>query len=234
MEYKCIKCNQLFACKKTLTRHLNKKNSCDKLTENSIKCEFCNIIIRDKKNRNQHLKSCKIFNKTPHPPKEVINVNVYGKEKVDYITDEEWKKIINSGFRSVERLIELFHFNKDHPENMNIHLLSLKNQSFLFYKKEEDMWHAAITDEFLLDTLFYDKMNLILERIEEKPVSERLNKILTKLNDNLDRGYDSEMTKALKDKIKVFLITYNNQIKENHERDEKEYKKIRKAKLAKN
>jgi hypothetical protein len=157
-------------------------------------------------------------------------VNVYGKENVDYITDEEWKKIINSGFRSVERLIELFHFNKEHPENMNIHLLSLKNQSFLFYKKEADMWHAAITDEFLLDTLFNDKMNLIIDRIEEKPVSDRLQKILTKLNDNIDRGYDSEMTKALKDKIKVFLITYNNQIKENHERDEKVFKKMRQAK----
>ena len=92
------------------------------------------------------------------------------------------------------------------------------------------MWHAAITDEFLLDTLFNDKMNMIIDRIEEKPVSERLQKILTKLNDNIDRGYDSEMTKALKDKIKVFLITYNSQIKENHERDEKEFKKMRQAK----
>jgi len=233
MEYKCLKCNYVFKKKSHLDSHLKRKYPCDKIDTNSIKCEYCEKIIHDGTNLNRHLKTCKIYQKAPHPPKDVVDVNVYGKEKVDYITDEEWKKIINSGFRSVERLIELFHFNKDHPENMNIHLLSLKNQSFLFYKKEADMWHAAITDEFLLDTLFYDKMNLILERIEEKPVSERLNKILTKLNDNLDRGYDSEMTKALKDKIKVFLITYNNQIKENHERDEKEYKKMRKAKLAK-
>lgn len=232
MEHRCDKCKQLFACKKTLTRHLNKKFSCDEFTENSIKCEFCNIIIRDKKNKNQHLKVCKPYQAkfTQQERKPELKVNVYGKENVDYITDEEWKKIINSGFRSVERLIELYHFNKEHPENMNIHLLSLKNQSFLFYKKEADMWHAAITDEFLLDTLFNDKMNMILDRIEEKPVSDRLQKILTKLNDNIDRGYDSEMTKALKDKIKVFLITYNSQIKENHERDEKEFKKMRQAK----
>jgi hypothetical protein len=230
MEFKCEKCKQIFVTRKGLNIHLNKQIPCDTTNIETVKCQHCNKVIFCPRNLNRHLKTCKVYNKQPPPPSDVVHINCFGKENMDYLKPEEWRRIVNSGFRSLERLIEEFHFNKDHPENMNIHLLSLKNQAFIFYKKDEDLWHAALTDEFILEKLFYEKMNMILDKVEEKPVSERVQGYLDKLNDNIDRGYDSEMTKAVRDKIKVFLITWNNKIKENREKEEKEMKKQEKMK----
>lgn len=57
--FTCNKCNQVFARQFNLDCHLKKKFPCDANTDDCIKCEFCNILIRNKRNIHRHLRTCK-------------------------------------------------------------------------------------------------------------------------------------------------------------------------------
>jgi hypothetical protein len=227
MEYKCDKCFKLFTKKSNLDNHLKRKRPCDISTTNdSIKCEYCNLLINHSRNINRHLKSCKEYKKISFPPKvkEEVKINIYGEEKVEYITQEVWREILLSGFRSLEKLIKLYHFNLEHPENMNLHLINMNHRDYIFFKENKDNWNVSIMDKFLIEKLFADKMDMILNKLDEIKVSERLRRYIEKLSDNLDNGEDSESYKNLKQEILGCLINVTNTVKENRKNEEKRKK----------
>ena len=46
-----------------------------------------------------------------------LNLNVFGKENMDMVTDEIKKEMIKGPFKMMPKLLEMIYFNKDHPEN---------------------------------------------------------------------------------------------------------------------
>ncbi len=62
--FKCDKCNERFSSKQILTRHLNKKNSCDPV---KLSCKICNTEYSTKKNLTEHLLT----------QKHIINTQTY-------------------------------------------------------------------------------------------------------------------------------------------------------------
>lgn len=229
MEYKCDKCLKIFNKKSHLDGHLKRKNPCiiTSTTNDGINCPHCNIHLTLKRNLNSHLKSCKEYKKIgtfPPKVKEEVKINIYGEEKVEYITQEVWREILLSGFRSLEKLIKLYHFNLEHPENMNLHLINMNHRDYIFFKENKDNWNVSIMDKFLIEKLFADKMDMILNKLDEIKVSERLRRYIEKLSDNLDNGEDSESYKNLKQEILGCLINVTNTVKENRKNEEKKKK----------
>ena len=55
-----------------------------------------------------------------------ININNYGKENLDYITDDYLSKLLKIPYGSVPKLIKHIHFNPAHPENHNIKITNKK------------------------------------------------------------------------------------------------------------
>lgn len=55
-----------------------------------------------------------------------ININAFGKENLDYITDNMIIRCIDRVYNSIPCLIEKIHFDPNHPENHNIRITNKK------------------------------------------------------------------------------------------------------------
>ena len=154
---------------KKMSTQKNEKN------DNTIKCSYCQIILKNRTTFNRHLKICKLvpltkadinelekkiakkidvtlpqptanniqnisntINNTNNNTQNIIyvdnrnncdksvSINPFGKEHVDFISQDLMKKIILRPETGIIKLIEHVHFNKEQPENHNIHLVNKK------------------------------------------------------------------------------------------------------------
>jgi hypothetical protein len=55
-----------------------------------------------------------------------ININAFGKENLDYVTDNMIIRCIDRVYNSIPCLIEKIHFDPNHPENHNIRITNKK------------------------------------------------------------------------------------------------------------
>ena len=55
-----------------------------------------------------------------------ININAFGNENLDYLTDQIIVKCVGRIYNSIPMLIEKIHFNPKHPENHNIKITNRK------------------------------------------------------------------------------------------------------------
>jgi uncharacterized C2H2 Zn-finger protein len=82
--YQCIQCEKIFKLKTDYTRHLNRKNPCEKKVPNPYnKCEYCKQKYSRPDNLKRHYKTC---------PVKKINGNIKNKlinNKSNKIDDEE-------------------------------------------------------------------------------------------------------------------------------------------------
>lgn len=238
VEYICQKCNKKFNRKSTYDEHLLRKNPCDILYPESIKCSFCNIIIKNKRSLNQHLKSCKPYkisingdgnlinsnNNTINSNNNItnnFNINIYGKENLDYLTEEVWRDIFKSGYSSLIKLVELTNFNEDHPENMNLHFINLNNKHSIFYKAKDNLWICVPFEEFMTDKYFMEKKDILEDKAEEMGIKS---KRLKEVADRIDKGSDSYWVKLMLEKVQHLLYTWTDKVKENKANEEKRKK----------
>ena len=164
---KCLYCKQIFSRCYHANKHMTTCKS--KQYENN---ELKQIIIDLKKELTDKL--TKIENK----PTTIINNNCnnknsiniqqniilpYGKEELDHLTDNDYKRIFNKGCYAVPELIKAVYCNKDKPQNMNIFVKNLTNEYLLVYNgqewdvKKEDIIHNMIeTKKYLLECKYED------------------------------------------------------------------------------
>ena len=140
----CKTCNKMY---KTRRHLLNHEKICAKV--DNLTCPRCMISFTHRNNRNRHIKADKcearsiIHARTPNIQNisgnatiqnaetiqnnnimninnNTIQINNFGTERIDHISDEEIKRILQSGINTIPLYIEKKHFDKNFPENKNI------------------------------------------------------------------------------------------------------------------
>jgi DNA-directed RNA polymerase subunit RPC12/RpoP len=227
VEYKCEKCGKVFTHKGNYDGHINRKKSCeDQIVKNGcLKCEKCGKELSSRGALYNHLKSdaCNtVIEQQNIEQQNVQNIenkmNVegdfkvdgdvkvvkFGEENLSYISDDTFKKIIGRGFKSLEEFMNHVHFNKDHPENHNIYVASLKDGHVVTYNGKR--WDVGLADQ-MLDDLIQQKSDILEEKYEE--MADKLSPMESKkFNNFINRKDDAKVNLKLKRELRVQL--YNN------------------------
>ena len=229
--YTCSKCNKTFTRKTEYTRHINRKTPCDKqlVVDGQIKCLNCNKVFKHPSALYYHNKKnvCKKIyvnenniinnNQTIHNTNvnntkiDNININVegfkmvkFGEEDLSSIKDDIYKKILNSGFKSVPNLIQHVHFNPQNPNNQNIYISNMQNTFILVYDGEK--WDVKDRDD-VIEELMYSKTDHLLEKFDDL-IGELPSKAINKFQRFIDKKDDNKIIEKIKKDIKMIL--YNN------------------------
>jgi predicted SnoaL-like aldol condensation-catalyzing enzyme len=133
-----------------------------------------------------------------------VKVVKFGDENLSYISDDTFKKIIGRGFKSLEEFMNHVHFNKDHPENHNIYVASMKDGHVVTYNGEK--WDVGLADQVLED-LIQQKSDILEEKYDE--IVDKLSPMESKkFNNFMNRKDDEKVNLKLKRELRVQL--YNN------------------------
>jgi hypothetical protein len=108
---------------------------------NNINNNTQNIIINNNIINNYNYHNQNLIEESDDEKYTEIDINDFGSEKIDYITDNELTTLALN--LNIRELIEKIYFNEDHPENQNIrkgnknYFLILKNKKWKLETKEE-------------------------------------------------------------------------------------------------
>jgi hypothetical protein len=151
----CEKCNRLFARAYTLKRHLSQCKGYDSLT-----CPDCHMVFTSRHTRHYHKKVCKgspeestASSSTTNNYNQCtinnnsnnnninnniqVNIQCFNHENLDYISHEFAKQCLDSGVFGVNPMLDKIYFDKEHPENCNVKLRSLKNSLVEVFKDHQ-------------------------------------------------------------------------------------------------
>jgi len=133
-----------------------------------------------------------------------INLVAHGKEDLSFLTEERLKTLFYKGFKSIENLTEMVHFDKNRPENHNIYISNIKDTYVMKY--DGDDWKLMNRENCLQD-MYEDKSDYLVEKFEE--LQPKLNEQTIKRFSNfLNKRDDDKIIEQTKKEIK--LILYNN------------------------
>ena len=119
-----------------------------------------------------------------------ININAFGNENLDYITDKVIVKCIGRVYNSIPVLIEKIHFDPKHPENHNIKITNRK-LPYASVMTENNKWKTIDNND-------------------------AIDKMVVQGYDLLDIKYDDNkkhIQPYIQDRFKEFQSKYNNQDK---------------------
>jgi hypothetical protein len=191
---KCIKCNKEFKSYSGLKYHMEQCNEDPKLVNN----------IQIEKNMEQHNNNVNVEVEGDFNVDGDVKVVKFGEENLSYISDDTFKKIIGRGFKSLEEFMNHVHFNKDHPENHNIYVASLKDGHVVTYNGKR--WDVGLADQ-MLDDLIQQKSDILEEKYDE--IADKLSPMESKkFNNFINRKDDAKVNLKLKRELRVQL--YNN------------------------
>lgn len=132
-----------------------------------------------------------------------VNVVAYGKEDDSFITDDQFKKILRTGFQSIINYMKALHFDKEHPEYHNVYISNYKDKTILEYNGH--IWVNFRADE--LDTIYYGEGDKVLSRYEDME-SKLDSETIRKFKKFVDVRDDDEVMATLKRDLQDIL--YNN------------------------
>jgi len=138
-----------------------------------------------------------------------ININSFGKESLDHITEADYKKYLNGFFKGFLNLIEKIHFDENAPENHNVCLTNMRSK--YAYVCENNNW-VLKDKEDIINKLINKKYDLLNDKFEEFEENNKLsNKILDNFKEFQENYNDAEAQKNTKENVKLML--YNNREK---------------------
>ena len=162
--YNCRKCNKEFNNVKTRWAH-EKKCKELKVIENN-KIELLENKIKELETKFQTTNN-KIINKnnTNNTNNGIINntTNIkvsFGEEDIDNISSKDKKAILNSGFSSLVKLIELVHLNKKYPQYQNIKIDNLKDKFAKTYDENDKIFTTVSKQETIDNLICYRTLDL--------------------------------------------------------------------------
>jgi hypothetical protein len=174
-----------------LTKQINKSNTTINNTNNGT----VNTIENQNNNTNNQQNNIKNLH---------INLIAHGKEDLSFITEDHLKKILYKGFKSIENLTQIVHFDKNRPENHNIYISNIKDTYVMTYDGED--WKLIDREKCLTD-IYDEKSDYLVEKFEE--LEDKLDEQTMKRFGNfLSKKDDDKIIEQTKREIK--LILYNN------------------------
>lgn len=170
--------------------------------------------IKDKQSNNNYDVKGNLVNGNMNTQNTVNNIHndikiiAYGKEDLSHITDENYRVILNKGFKSVPQLVEYIHFNENKPENQNIYISNMRDNNVLVFdgkdwllKERNDILQEMIDEK--TDTL-NEKFDELIKTLDEGTI-KKFNRFLNeKDNDNVN------VTAKIKKELKLML--YNKKL----------------------
>lgn len=207
---KCRKCKKTYSTTNNLKRHMKACNIQiyeDNSIVNDLKKEMDDLReeLKNIKQNSGHTTNNVYNNININNTYNILNI---GNEDMSYINDEEWKRIMRKGVRSIPELVKCVHFDKSNPQNHNVYIPNLSQPYAIKYDNGE--WIIAHRDE-VIDELC---------DVKEKHVIEKYYEFLD--NDNLDdqtirrmRRYEEDIDTDLvhiknRHDVKLILLNYKN------------------------
>ena len=176
MGHTCDACGKDFSTKSNLTRH--KETTCGKphkssnaykrllnvenISASTVNLSKTKIINIDKSNT---VNTNTINNVTNIAQQNIIVLNNFSKEDIDYISDKFKMKCLKTidgeGF---ENMTEKIYFNENHPENQTVKLPNKKEPYVKIYKNGK--WELKRKNE-IFDTMISNIGNIVDEVLDE-------------------------------------------------------------------
>ena len=237
VEHKCKYCDKCFKHRQSMYRHI--KYYCKKSHDEGIQ-EYVNLLNekeqeikeKDLALKNSSIQLVKIEKQLSLLTKKLqikninngvyiqgnlhniqnINLNLlnYNQTNYEYLTDKDYIKCIKDCNSCVKTLIEKVHFNKNHPENMNIYISSIKGNFIMVYRNNK--WHLTNRKEQIDD--LYENNELMLENWYNE-YHEKYPHIIKSFKKYLqNKEHDDEFIQKIKDEILLVLYNQRDLIKE--------------------
>ena len=138
-----------------------------------------------------------------------ININSFGKESLDHITLDNYKKYLNGFFPGFINFIEKIHFDETAPQNHNLCITNLKSKFICVY--DNGKWIVKDKDD-IIDNLITKKYNLLGEKCEELEESKEISKKIIENFEEFCENYNSKEAQK-NTKKEALLMIYNNKDK---------------------
>ena len=218
--YICLKCGKKYSKNSNLRRHektckINNQNNLLKyINKQNEKLHRQNIEIEKMKKRHEKLINnllnkvgSKTINNTNNIENQQINIHInnYGKENLDYITDDFLVQILKGPFGAVQKLIKHIHFNPKHPENCNIKITNKKLPYAKVYINND--WIIKDTKK-LIKNMVDDRYNMIDSEFDKQ--ENKLSETQKKRYINFQKKYDNRDKKLIKELNKDIEIEILN------------------------
>jgi len=128
-----------------------------------------------------------------------IQINVFGKEKLDYLDDEYFMKLLNDKNidKSFVQLTRDIHLRNDHPENKNIKITNMNNRDAFVLL--DNKWRTLTKNQ--LKDLLHDKNTKLIKKHYRKKVDQLDDKSKNNIKIFLNRDQDDDpVIKDVKDR----------------------------------
>jgi len=199
----CKYCNKLFSRSDSKLRHErmcpDKKN---KEAENN-KIELLETKIKELENKidnkNNKIINTNSNNTTNNNNGVINNIKIsFGEEDIDEISSKEKKAILNSGFSSLVKLIEMVHLNKKYPQYQNIKINNLKDKYAKVYDEDKKIFTTISKSESINSLISYRTLDLKSIYKEYHNKDNKLHQCVVKLIDKIESYTpDTDDTKIL-------------------------------------
>jgi len=187
---KCKFCKKIFSHRNSRWKH---EKSCKTKTglivvnateidtlKNQIK-ELQGMIIKPVNNNTNN----GIINNTTNNTTNNIKIS-FGEEDIDELTKKDKKEILNSGYSSLIKLIELLHLNKDLPQYQNIKINNLKDKYAKIYDENIKNFTTVGKRETIDSLISYRTLDLKSIYKNYNNPDNRLHQCVTKLIDKIE------------------------------------------------
>ena len=212
----CSICKKNFSHSSSLYRHRAKCKKVNEIPKVDLETEIQELrkkiedLEKSKNSNNTNIKKQIIKkqnqnNTTNNQTNNTININCFGNENMDYITDKVILHCMNKIYGSIPLLIEKIHFDPEHPENHNIQIPNKKlpHAKIMNNKRE---WQIVQKKE-AIDTMIDNGYNLLDEKFQEKSheLANNRQKHFRDFQAKYEDG-DKETIKDIKDKVELLVI----------------------------
>ncbi len=217
--YKCKYCDKTFTLQSNRSRHQTscEHNKTDEDNEESLRLNT--ILIEELKDLRQEIAelrreqkgSSNIFHNTQNIYINNLQINNFGSESYEHITDEFVRKCLMNKISGAKSLIEKIHFSEEAPLNRNVRLKSLKNS--LVEVKKDEKWVAKDCNE-ALDTMItkgcfiMNKCYFKDEELMDRDLNELDNRIQGFLLQMMDKNNNNYFD--LRRRILALIKEYSN------------------------
>lgn len=217
-QLQCKYCKRIFSRTDSLNRHIKTKckfkdenkylllekqnKELTKIVEDLIK-KVSKLEKNNNKKTNKNNHNNNSFNTVKN---NKIEINNYGSENIDYITEKVFKRLLNTPLSAIPKLIELKHFHPEHPENHNIKITNIHDKFAKIYKDKK--WlvkHKKDVIQELVENGYAD-----FEEFKDLNEDQLAEKIKEKYE--IMEKYYSDQEEKLLEKSEISVINGSNKL----------------------